>query len=67
MGRDWLKGPHSPLPWRIEVSGVWDGEPTWKVVDANGNTVLDDEPYYAHAVKLSNMQLIIAMVNGGDE
>lgn len=33
---------HSPLPWRIEIGGEYeDFEDSWKMVDANGDTVFD--------------------------
>jgi hypothetical protein len=57
---------HSPLPWRLAF-GEWAGSTYCGVVDANGDTVCDNEQYYPTAVTRDDSSFIVAVCNHHDE
>ena len=45
-------------PWRLEAYENTISEMGIRVVNANGNLVCDDEPFYPHPVSFANARLI---------
>ena len=62
----------TPLPWRVayaDQSGghYYDGtQQLVEILGANDYTVADNEPYYPHAIKAADAEVIVRAVNAHD-
>lgn len=49
----------SPLPWRIEPLELYEGGIGYQVLDANGDTVFDNQTYYNQAPTETDARIIL--------
>lgn len=52
----------SPFPWRIEPLELYEGGIGYQVLDADGNTVFDNQTYYNQAPTETDARIILKAI-----